>query len=215
MNRIEVCELIAVVPSIVLHEVAHGFVADKCGDPTARAQGRLTLNPIAHIDPVGTVLMPLLLALTHLPVFGYAKPVPVNVNRLRKPRNQSVLVSLAGPGTNIILSGIAWIVTEFLVHNGQPLIVNEIFPTNLMLFFMLFGAINLILAVFNMIPIPPFDGSAVVERLVPRKHLRTYFELRARAFPVTLVIIFVLLWTTSIGKNFSGDLVSWWTNLLV
>ena len=102
---------IALLPSIILHEVSHGWVAYRCGDTTAKDAKRLTLNPFAHIDPFGTILLPGLLVALHFPPFGYAKPVPVNVSRLRKPRQQSLYVSLAGPLVNIILSGIG------LVHH--------------------------------------------------------------------------------------------------
>src|ERR1700677_2015059 len=101
------------VPSVVLHEVSHGFVANYFGDPTAKEQHRLTLNPVRHIDPFGTVIMPAILLFSHLPAFGYAKPVPVNLNRLRNPRKQALWVSLAGSAVNIVLSGIGFAVCEF------------------------------------------------------------------------------------------------------
>ena len=107
---------LALVPSIVLHEVSHGWVANFFGDPTAKENHRLTLNPMRHIDPFGTVLLPVLLLISGLPAFGYAKPVPVNVSRLRKPRSQGLYVSLAGPLMNIFLSAIGLGITYYGIH---------------------------------------------------------------------------------------------------
>lgn len=178
-----VLEICALVPSIVLHEVSHGFVANRCGDPTAKQAGRLTLNPISHMDPVGSVLIPLLCIVSGFPAFGYAKPVPVSINRLRKPRNQSVYVALAGPLVNFILVLLAFGVCTFLINDNVT-------PTsNLLLYFVYLGIINLFLGVFNMLPIPPLDGSAVIERLMPRRHLPSYFALRQRLLPVVMILI--------------------------
>src|SRR5271169_1453016 len=107
---------IAVIPSIVLHEVSHGYVANFFGDPTAKENHRLTLNPLRHVDPFGTVILPLLFLYSGLPAFGYAKPVPVNVSRLRDPRRQALYVSLAGPLVNIILSAVGYVMCEFALH---------------------------------------------------------------------------------------------------
>jgi Zn-dependent protease len=180
---IVVIEIGVLVPSVVLHEVAHGFVAYRCGDPTAKRAGRLTLNPIPHIDPVGSVLIPLLCVLAGFPAFGYAKPVPVSVNRLRKPRNQHVYVSLAGPLVNFILVLLAFGVCSVLINAH----VSEF--SNLFTYFLYLGVINLFLGVFNMLPIPPLDGSILIERLVPRRHLMTYFQLRRNALPVVMVLV--------------------------
>lgn len=175
-------EIGVIVPSVVLHEVSHGYVAYKCGDDTAKRAGRLTLNPIPHIDPVGSILLPALMIFSGLPPIGYAKPVPVSINRLRKPRNQSVYVALAGPIVNLLLVVLAWAVCSVLIQFNYGL------NSDLFVYFILLGIINLFLAVFNLIPIPPLDGSAVVERLVPRKHLGAYFELRRRMLPVVLIL---------------------------
>jgi Zn-dependent protease len=204
--------VLAGVPSIVLHEVAHGWVADKFGDPTARNAGRLTLNPIAHIDPIGTIAMPVLLALAHFPAIGYAKPVPVNVNRLRKPRNQSVYVSLAGPLTNVIISALAWIGCRIWIAE-VPAVRLILQTPQFFLFLLYLGLVNLVLACFNMLPIPPFDGSAVVERLVPRKHLGRYFEIRNQMLYPALIIV-VILYATGVGNRVIDDLQTWWLNTL-
>ena len=208
MNSITIIIFLAAVPSIILHEISHGYVALKCGDPTAKNAGRLTLNPIPHIDPFGTILLPVVLALSHLPAFGYAKPVPINYNRLRHPRNQSVYVSLVGPLVNIVLSFLAWVVCEIYIHAKFDL------NSNIFTFFIYFGLVNIMLAAFNLIPIPPLDGSAVIERLVPRKHLGRYLQFRAQALPFAFVILMVLRFTP-VGRSFLGNLQQWWINSLV
>src|SRR5205807_1943192 len=137
------------------------------GDDTAKRAGRLTLNPIAHIDPFGTVLLPLLLSLSGVGAFGYAKPVPVNVRKLRDPRQHSLYVSLAGPATNITIAVVAAILLRFDFRTD---LLRAASATDLplvprVLFWL--GFVNVILAVFNLLPIPPLDGSAFVERILP------------------------------------------------
>jgi Zn-dependent protease len=203
---------IALLPSIILHEVSHGWVAYRCGDPTAKDAKRLTLNPFAHIDPFGTILLPGILVALHFPPFGYAKPVPVNVSRLRKPRQQSLYVSLAGPLVNIILSGIGLLICDAAVTTigGQELISNNfLFNIGFAL-----GLANLLLAAFNLLPIPPLDGSAVIERFVPNKHLGAYYHYRARALPLVLLFVFLSEYVFHFGSNALGDLESWWIGLI-
>ncbi len=210
--------LAVLVPSVILHEVSHGFVALMFGDDTAKRAGRLTLNPFAHIDPIGSVLLPALLIFAGLTPIGYAKPVPVNVSRLRSPRNQSVLVSLAGPAVNITLSVIAGILlhlrlSEILAQSNllssaqitvDPSLVDRIF------FYM--GAINLLLGVFNMIPIPPLDGSAVVERILPSAFLPGYYRLRMLMLPVILVLFLVFPNAIAIVFN---PIINLWLRIFV
>lgn len=178
---------VAAIPSIILHEVAHGYVAYLCGDDTAKRAGRLTLNPVSHIDPFGTIILPIILVLLGLPALGYARPVPINLNKLRKPRNQSVWVALAGPGTNFILSFLAAVAVKIM------LVRNVATTSDLFLFFLLLGYANLMLGCFNLVPIPPLDGSALLERLWPRKHLKAYFEFRARALPVAMIVMLAVI----------------------
>jgi Zn-dependent protease len=196
---------LAVVPSIILHEVSHGFVANHYGDPTAKNAGRLTLNPLVHIDPFGTVLLPLLLYFTGAPVFGYAKPVPVNVSRLRNQRTQSLYVSLAGPLVNIILSLIGLGICYYAAHVSQSLTTYYVG--------LYIGLPNLLLAVFNLIPIPPLDGSAIVEFFVPRSKLGSYYQFRARAMPFVMVFVFLAFWVFHFGNSALVDLENWWQNL--
>jgi Zn-dependent protease len=197
---------IALIPSIVLHEVSHGYVAFLFGDPTAKEDGRLTLNPIRHIDPFGTILLPALLVFAGAPAFGWAKPVPVNTARLRHPRNQSVLVLLAGPAVNIGLSVLSLLVVRFLLgSNGSVLFLN---------IFVAFGIVNVTLAVFNLIPLPPFDGSALVERLWPQNKMVLYYRLRAAAMPFAFALVLLDSYTTRLFPSIESHVVRWWFSLL-
>jgi Zn-dependent protease len=182
--------LIPLVIAIVFHEVAHGLVARKLGDPTAEAKGRLSLNPIRHIDPFGTVILPMILAISHAPVFGWAKPVPVNWRRLKNPRRDMVLVALAGPGMNLLLAlvGTAILAATMVVSGGARTGVAAFVAANALNFLL----INIFLAVFNLLPVPPFDGGHVVEGLLPRS-LATSFRKIGRYSLVVLMILLLVL----------------------
>ena len=187
---LDVVVLLAVaIPSVILHEVSHGWAALRLGDDTAKRKGRLTLNPIAHVDPVGTILLPAVLALSGLGVIGYAKPVPVNVSRLRKPRDHAVLVALAGPATNLALVAIAAVALRLL--GSERVLEGAISWTPASVLYV-FGAINLLLALFNLLPIPPLDGSAVLERLLPIRWLPRWYRLRRYAIVVPIVFIVIV-----------------------
>ncbi|MGD1011887.1 MAG: site-2 protease family protein [Acidimicrobiales bacterium] len=201
--------VVVFVPAVICHEVSHGLVALWCGDDTAKRAGRLTVNPLKHIDPVGSILVPLVLVLTTGSIFGWAKPVPVAVNRLRHPRNQSVLVSLAGPATNLILASIAGLTFhELVVHVWTPPLYCSFYvctfnPANFALVEQIvfyFGFVNIILALFNLIPIPPLDGSALVERLIPASALPGYY--RMRMWFLIVVLAFVFIFNTELGNVF-------------
>ncbi len=197
--------LVVIIPSIVLHEVSHGYVAWKFGDPTAKNAGRLTLNPLSHIDPFGTVLLPLLLVALGLPPFGWAKPVPVNVSRLRNPRTQNVYVSLAGPLVNIVLSLIGLGMCRYAVHVNQS--------NTLLLAGAYIGLPNLTLAIFNLIPIPPLDGSVVIERFVPANRMASYYQLRNRALPLVMALVILDNFTFHRLGALFGMLQTWWMSL--
>lgn len=184
------------VIAIVVHEVAHGWIANALGDPTAQDRGRLTLNPIAHVDPIGTLLVPGALALAGGPVFGWAKPVPINKWNLSNPRFGMMAVAAAGPISNFCLAtigavalGLAWVPGSGfeMIATGAPLIAGpEGEPRYLMSGLYYFIMINLFLGLFNLLPIPPFDGSHLVGGLLPRA-LRNVWE-RVQAVGVVLIL---------------------------
>jgi len=166
------------IPSVILHEVSHGLVAYWCGDDTAKRAGRLTLNPIPHIDPFGSILLPFLLSLTSFGVFGYAKPVPVNIGKLRSPRNQALIVSLAGPTTNIILAVLAaWVLRTWRPHGMVARVIIDL------------GVTNVVLAAFNLIPLPPLDGSAIIERFMPRSWYPQWLKIRQYTMGVLIIVV--------------------------
>lgn len=183
--------IIPLVIAIVLHEISHGWVANALGDPTAKRLGRLSVNPITHVDPVGTLLVPLGLAIAHLPVFGWAKPVPVVASQLRNPRRDMVIVALAGPAMNLVLALIGALgLAAFVAYwRDAPVAGAALF-----IFYNLFNfiQINVFLAVFNLLPVPPFDGGHVVEGLLPRSLASRYGQLARYAFPVMLLLLVVL-----------------------
>jgi Zn-dependent protease len=200
---------IVLIPSIVLHEAAHGYVANYFGDPTAKERGRLTLNPIKSIDPFGSIILPAVMLFSGAPAFGYAKPVPVNLSRLRDPRKQALWVGLAGPFVNVVLSAIGYGICEYAIHATPNAANIHIFNVGETI-----GLVNLLLAAFNLIPIPPLDGSAIIERFVPRKHMARYYQFRARAMPVFFVFYLVVFVFFHAGENWFYDLESWWFSLL-
>jgi Zn-dependent protease len=174
----------------VFHEVAHGLVANMLGDPTAAERGRLSFNPIRHVDPIGTVALPLVLAVTGAPMFGWAKPVPVVAQRLRNPRIDMMLVALAGPAMNLLLATLATIALGVLIAAAGPESegIAGFAAANLLNFLV----INVSLAIFNMLPIPPFDGGHIVEGLLPRPLAARYAALGRYGFLVLVVLIVIL-----------------------
>lgn len=173
--------LIVLIFSAILHEVAHGYVADRLGDPTARLMGRLTLNPLKHIDPYLSVILPALLILSGSPIiFGGAKPVPVDPFNLKEGRKDMALVSLAGPGTNIALAVIAAVILR-----AFPFLTGGLVG----MFLITVVNYNLLLAIFNLIPIPPLDGSKIFSLVLPEKEARMYMSLET----VGMFILFFLL----------------------
>lgn len=184
----------ALVIAIVFHEVAHGWVALLLGDPTAKERNRLSLNPIRHVDPFGTLILPGLLMLSGLPAFGWAKPVPVIKQRLRNPRFGMMAVAAAGPGTNLVLAGIGAIVLGLLLRPYGGLQVPTGIPAFVVAVLVNFLAINIFLALFNLLPIPPFDGSHIVEGLLPEPAARAYEKLRPYGFLLVFLLLLVVPW---------------------
>ena len=210
--------LLVLLFAITVHEAAHGWAAFKMGDPTAYHLGRVTLNPIPHIDPIGTILMPLMLAVMGFPFFGWAKPVPVNPLNLRNPRRDNLIISAAGPISNLTVAFIAffgWIILKtlasgFLSGNPQTPVNNLVSGIYLILYYTI--VINVVLATFNLIPIPPLDGSGVLLGLISDEAAQKYEQIRPYGF-----IIIILLWITGILRIIFGlilGIVDFFINLV-
>ncbi|GAB4133633.1 MAG: site-2 protease family protein [Rhodothalassiaceae bacterium] len=190
--------------AVTFHEAAHGFVANALGDDTARMEGRLTLNPFAHIDPFGTILLPLMLLAFTSFAFGYARPVPVNPVRLGNPRRDMILVALAGPAANLLLALLAAILLPILATYGGVARDWAIQMLGVMVFF------NCLIAVFNLLPIPPLDGGRVVHGLLPSALARRYTGLEQWGMLIVvggLFLLPMLLRELGIGFNPANWLV--------
>ena len=195
-----ICSIICFVPAVVFHEVAHGFAAYKLGDPTAKLKGRLSLNPAKHIDPFGTVLMPIMLMAMNMPVFGYAKPVPYNPLFFKDKRKGDLIVGLAGPGANFAMAllgallyhGVVLTLTVLPQATAQALLNNMIFGYAFFTAVPLFVYINLIFMFFNLLPIPPLDGSSIFAFLMPEKYLPQYYKVQRWAFPIFMILVIVV-----------------------
>jgi Zn-dependent protease len=180
--------LAVLVSSLTVHEAAHAWAADQLGDPTARRLGRLTLNPIAHIDPIGTLLFPILAATTGLPLIGWAKPVPVDMRNLAAPRRDFALVAAAGPASNLVMAVAGAGLVALLDPGGalRPVVV-------LLLGFV---SLNVLLALFNMLPVPPLDGGNVLIGLLPEPAARVVERLRPYGiFVLYALMLSGMLWT--------------------
>ena len=205
-----VIQLLAFALAISVHESAHGWVAERLGDPTARWLGRITLNPIKHVDLVGTIIFPLMLAFLGAPIIGWAKPVPFVTRNLRNQRRDPALGGLAGPAANILLAvGVVLVllVLKAVMPSFRDLLNAMIVAGALgasgiaaPLIYLLFSLamVNLVLAVFNLIPIPPLDGSHVVGALLPPRLHWQWVQLERYGF----LLLFVLLWTGFFGIIF-------------
>ena len=224
-------KLIVAIPAILFavtyHEIAHGWVANRLGDPTARMLGRLSPNPIKHIDPVGTVIVPIVMHLMGGPIFGWAKPVPVNPLNLRNPRRDMAIVAAAGPAANLAMAFLAMILMRIVAavlglgsmvrfigdnglgglfgaiealisHRAQGALEIVMIPVFLVLLYLVF--LNVLLAIFNMIPIPPLDGGRVLVGLLPREAARKVAAIE----PYGFFIIIGLLWLNPLGLWSSG-----------
>ncbi|MDH5748108.1 MAG: site-2 protease family protein [Rhodospirillales bacterium] len=196
--------VLPVLLAVTLHEAAHGFVAWRLGDDTAYRQGRVTFNPLKHIDLFGTVLLPAMLLFVSggRMMFGFAKPVPVNFNRLRKPRRDMVLVALAGPGTNLAIA----LAAAFLLHAVS--LLSGDFQEWVFLNLRNCIWINVLLCVFNMLPLPPLDGGRVAVGLLPVGLARPLARLERYGIFIVMGAVFILPW---IGEKMGLDLnVFWW-----
>ena len=218
------------IPSIILHELSHGVVALGFGDPTAKRAGRLSLNPLKHVDPVGTLLVPAVLTLSGVGAYGWAKPVPVMTNNLRSPRNHTVIVSLVGPVTNFVLAAIMGVclvavggranIDAQLAQLGSevgaqsvnlyPYVQISSFSLIQQIFFYA-GFANIILGVFNMIPCPPLDGAAILERFIPQRYLAGYYNLQPflMFLPFILILLFHGAWDSLVNH-----LINWYLQII-
>lgn len=180
-------ELAILVYSVILHEIAHGFVADRLGDPTARLSKRLTLNPVPHIDPIMTILLPLLLLLTHAPIlFGGAKPVPIDPYNFRDVKKDTALTALAGPATNFTIA----VVFTFLIRIADIIIMNDALRLVVIEISTKAVFLNVSLAVFNLFPIPPLDGSKVLAGILPDDLAAELLKLERFGFLIVFAVLF-------------------------
>jgi Zn-dependent protease len=178
-----VFQVVILLFSVILHEVAHGYAALKLGDPTAKYAGRLTLNPVKHMDPWGTVILPLFLVLIRSPfLVGWAKPVPINPNLIRDPQRGMMLVGAAGPLANITLILLSALALRTLPVSAPPLLFD---------LFKYCCAINIILALFNLVPIPPLDGSRVVAGILPTKMREAYVGLERYGIFIIIGLLYL------------------------
>ena len=185
--------IIPIVYAVVLHEIAHGWVAWRLGDDTAYRMGRLTLNPVSHIDPIGTIIVPLILLLVAGFAFGWAKPVPVNFAQLHHPRRDMALVAAAGPAANLVMA-IFWL---FIIKLASLLPESSSGLAYILFYMALFGVlVNIVLMIFNLIPIPPADGGRIAAGILPPQAAHALSRLE----PYGLIILVVLLATGIIGK---------------
>lgn len=192
--------LIILVYSAILHEIAHGLTAERLGDPTARLLGRLTLNPKNHIDPFMSIALPLILILSSSPVvFGAAKPVPVDQFNLKDGRKDIALVSLAGPATNLAIAIISALLLKFL----EAFTIFGDIQIYIMWILLICVRLNLLLAIFNLIPIPPLDGSKIFALILPEKEANTYLALGS----IGIFVLFFLL-MFPIGGFSLGSIIS-------
>lgn len=186
---------LAVIIGIVIHESAHALAACALGDKTARSRGRVSLNPLKHIDPFGTILLPLLMIAAGGPVFAFAKPVPIYLGNLKHPKRDELLISLAGPASNIVLACLGALLLSGVVNGSvwataAGSIVAE--------FALTFIFVNLSLAFFNLIPLPPLDGSSILVPFLKGEALNTYYRIQQYAMPILIVVLYLLPMLTGI-----------------
>ena len=182
LNALQTPVMIAILLfSVIIHEVSHGVVAEKLGDPTARRQGRITLNPIPHIDLVGTIILPIIAVITHLPLLGWAKPVPIDIRQFKDPMRDFAITAMAGPVSNL-----AQVMAYSLIFHGAMAMGWSFLAT-----VGYWGIhINLLLALFNLLPVPPLDGSRLIAAVLPRDMGWQYLSIGRYGFMILMLLIF-------------------------
>ena len=199
---INIFSFLALIISITIHEFCHAFAADRLGDPTPRSLGRLTLNPIAHADPIGTVLLPLLSAFTGIATIGWAKPVIIDPYNLKNPKRDEIIISLSGPMGNILLAIIC-------------ALISKIFGVQNILIYLLI-LINVSLAVFNLLPIPPLDGSKIFLNLIPvDKSLQWQETFDRYGFILLIILVFLPIGGAPIFQTIMSPIVKFILSLLL
>ncbi|MEN8223220.1 MAG: site-2 protease family protein [Acidobacteriota bacterium] len=186
-------QLLVILLALSVHESAHGWMAERFGDPTARMQGRITLNPIAHIDPVGTVIFPIILAMIGAPVFGWAKPVMVNPYNLKNPKKDNMYIAAAGPVSNILMAAGSIVLFLILKNIG---IIGSIYVTSrgaeaITILLLNLILINIFLAIFNLLPVPPLDGSRILEGVLEGEALHTFKKIEPYGFLILMAVIYL------------------------
>lgn len=202
-------ELAILVYSVILHEIAHGFVADRLGDPTARLNKRLTLSPLPHIDPFMTILLPIFLLLSHSPIlFGGAKPVPIDPFNFRDVKKDTAITALAGPATNILIA----VFFALLIRLSALVVLNDAILSTLIQIFTSAVILNVSLAIFNLLPIPPLDGSKVLAGILPDEFATEMYKLE-RFGP--MIILGLLFFLPGLIFGLIGPIISNLSNLLL
>ena len=184
--------VLLVILSASVHEFGHAIVAYRLGDDTAKRQGRLTLNPLSHIDTFGSLILPLLMGLAGGPVFAFAKPVPYNPNKLRNPRRDEVLVAFAGPATNILQAAVGAAAANLIWHASLQEIVSGGLAYWAYVIASTYVYVNCTLAFFNLIPLPPLDGSSIVSPLLKGEARRKYYVVQQYSLPILMILLYVL-----------------------
>ena len=189
ISGLSIISIIILIFSVIIHEVSHGYMANYLGDPTARLQGRLTLNPLKHIDLMGSIIVPIITTLAGF-TFGWAKPVPFNPYNLKNRKSGEFLIALAGPTSNITIAVIFSLIIRFIISSYG---VNSDFVDSFIQVASYIVIINIVLAVFNLVPLPPLDGSKLLFSILPEKYVRVRHVLEAYA-PIWILLVVLFLW---------------------